>query len=659
MAKAKGMLFLVMFWLLMVSASGTGACSPANGADPNEVVRKAYQKFLDVKSYHMTMGVTTSMTVFGNNLNVVMNGESDVQVKPMLMKSIMTVKMNMGQNQSEQTILQYAEQAGDQFVVYSNAKNQWVKQSVPMVNPMNEYDNYFKGITSVTPVRETADATVYEVTVSGSYLRENIERAMASAGAKNMKLPMEIFNNLGDFKYTLFIDKKTAMISEMVIDLSDFIKTIGANIAEMPNVPEGQKKMLKEMFGNARMVTTVSFSQINGVGKIQIPQEAKNAVDAVGPSVKPADSLLNTNSGQQKVVGGPPIKIGVNLELSGGVAAFGQDALNGAQLAVKEANLSGGVLGRQVELVIQDNASDPNKAIGAMTALTSQDKVVAIIGPVASSYALAAAPVAKASRVLMVSPAASNPRVTVEGGQVKRYVFRACFIDPYQGRVMADFAAASLGAKRAAVFTDSTSNYSRSVSEVFQSVFTANGGKIVSQEVYLQKDQNFRNQLARIQDANPDVIFIPGYYQEAGLIIKQAREMGIGVPLLGADGWDTPALIQYAGHEALNNTYFSNHYSLQNSSPINSKFVDGYRLEYCKEPGAFSALGYDTVLLVLEAIKRANSTDPEKIRDALENIEIEGATGKISFDVFHNPVKSAVVIKMVDGRQTFFQKFDP
>ncbi len=282
-----------------------------------------------------------------------------------------------------------------------------------------------------------------------------------------------------------------------------------------------------------------------------------------------------------------------------------------------------------------------------------------MIGAVASTNSLSAAPVAERARIAMISPTSTNPRVTVERGQVKRYVFRACFIDPYQGKIMAEFAAGSLGARTAAIITDANSDYSREISQVFRSNFAANGGKIIAQESYRQKDEDFGEQITRLQDAKPDVIFVPGYYQEVGLFIKQAREAGITVPLLGGDGWDSTALVRIAGAEALNNAYFSNHYSPQDGSPAQNRFVAGFRQEYKTAPSAIGALGYDAALLILEAIKKANSADPEKIRDALENIETEGVTGKISFDAFHNPVKPAVIIKLVDGRQTFFQRISP
>lgn len=353
------------------------------------------------------------------------------------------------------------------------------------------------------------------------------------------------------------------------------------------------------------------------------------------------------------------IKIGGNLELSGNVASFGHEALRGAGLAVKEINHSGGVLGRQIEFVVMDNASQATESANAALALISQQKVVAIIGAVASSNTLGYIPVAEESRIPIISPTATNPKVTVSGGEVRKYVFRSSFVDPHQGRIMGNFAMDSLGAKRTAVIVDYSSDYSKGVAMIFKDTVLAKGGEMVAEETYLLRDQDFSRQLERVRDANPDVIFIPGYYQEVGPIIRQAREMGIMVPILGGDGWDSPKLVEYAGAEALNNTYFANHYSSQDPSAMVKKFNEAYKKEYYTEPEAISALSYDTVMILVAAIKKANSTEPEKIRDALETIQIEGVTGQISFDAFHNPVKPGVVIAMVNGKQTFYQRINP
>lgn len=664
MTKGKYSVRVLVLWLTVffMSFCSQITCSAAAVADPQETVIQASQKLQNLKNYHMTLGVTNSMKVQGKNISIGMNGEWDVQVKPMLMKNTMTMTTTTDLKKSEQTMLQYFEQVGDQLFLYLNVNNQWVKQSVPNYNPLSNYDIYLKMIKSVTLIRETPDSKVYEVTVDGSYLQDNFEQIMASTGMKNVKLPADLLKGVGDFKYNLFIDSNTGLISEMYMDMSDFMRTIGNNMADSANMSEGPKTALREMFNSAKLVIAISFSQFNSVEKIQIPQEARAGAASIATQPKqpdssppPSPSQVIPSDANMKAT----VKIGCNLELTGGVAQFGQEALNGARLAVKEANDSGGVLGRQIELIERDNASEPSQSVAVMATLVSQDKVVAVIGAVASSDSLSAAPVAEGSRIPMISPTSTNPRVTMEQGQLRRYVFRACFIDPYQGKIMAEFASGSLGAKTAAIITDSSSDYSRSISQVFQSNFVANGGKIAAQETYRQKDEDFSGQVTRIQEANPDVVFIPGYYQEAGRFIRQAREMGITVPLLGADGWDSPGLLQTAGAEALNNTYFSNHYSQQDGSPAGKRFADNYRREYKTGPSAISALGYDAALMVLEAIKKANSTEPEKIRTALETIEVEGATGKISFDVFHNPVKPAVVIQMVNGRQTLFQRINP
>ncbi|MCE5284513.1 MAG: ABC transporter substrate-binding protein [Pelosinus sp.] len=353
------------------------------------------------------------------------------------------------------------------------------------------------------------------------------------------------------------------------------------------------------------------------------------------------------------------VKIGGNIEMSGYNGSFGYDVLSGARLAVKEVNDSGGVLGRQVEFVVRDNASNAVESGNVMTALVSQDNIVAAVGPLTSSNSLSAALIAEDCRIPIITPTATNPKVTMEGNQVRRYVFREAFVDPYQGKIMSDFALGSLRAKTAAVIIDNSSDYSKSVALLFENYFTGNGGRIVLRDVYLPRDQDFSQQLARIQSVNADIIFIPGYYEEVGYIIRQAREMGITIPVLGTDSWDSPKLVKYAGITALNNTFFSNHYSPQERSLQNQRFVTAYQKEYTSDPNAMSALGYDALMLLVEAIKKVNSDDPEKIRDALESLHTEGVSGRISFNGLHNPIKSGVVIEMVDGKQTFLQRVDP
>jgi branched-chain amino acid transport system substrate-binding protein len=362
--------------------------------------------------------------------------------------------------------------------------------------------------------------------------------------------------------------------------------------------------------------------------------------------------------------GGQPeskdIKIGGNFEMSGGVAQYGQSAANGAKLAIKEANAAGGVLGKQLSFVLADNKSEPSESANAITKLITQDKVVAVLGAAASSNVLASAQVAQDNKVPVLTPTGTNPKITVDNGKVKEFVFRSCFIDPFQGKVMANFATNSLHVKTAAIYIDSSSDYSKGLAQNFEEAFVKNGGKVVIKEAFLQKDQDFKSTLTKIKAANPDVIYVPAYYEEVSKIIKQARELGITAPLLGSDGWDSPKLVDIAGAAALNNTYFTNHYSSDDKDPKVRSFVEAYKKEYGQEPDALAVLGYDGALMLIDAIKRAGSADPVKIKDALAQTKnLQVVTGVLSLDANHDPIKSAVIIEMKDGKQTFKEKINP
>jgi branched-chain amino acid transport system substrate-binding protein len=354
------------------------------------------------------------------------------------------------------------------------------------------------------------------------------------------------------------------------------------------------------------------------------------------------------------------IKIGANFEMTGGVAQYGQSAANGVKLAIKEANAKGGVLGKQLTLVIADNKSEASEAANAATKLITQDKVVAIIGPATSSNVLATAPIVQSNKVPMLTPTGTNPSLTFNNGKLNDYVFRSCFIDPFQGTIMANFAANSLKAKKAVIFIDSSSDYSKSLAKVFEETFAKDGGQVVATEAFLQKDQDFKAGLTKLKASNPDVIFVPAYYEEVSKIIKQARELGITAPMIGTDGWDSPKLAEMAGAAALNNTFFSNHYSTEDKDARVAKFVEDYKKEYGQVPDAFAALGYDGAMMMIDAIKRAGSADPVKIKEALEQTKgLQVVTGVLTVDAQHNPVKSAVIIEMKDGKQTFKEKVNP
>ena len=328
---------------------------------------------------------------------------------------------------------------------------------------------------------------------------------------------------------------------------------------------------------------------------------------------------------------GDTIKIGVNLELSGPVASYGTSEAAGIDLAVEEINAAGGIDGKEIKIVKVDNKSDNAEATGAATRLTDQEKVIAIIGAATSGATVAQAQIANDKKVPLISPSGTSPNVTVrDDGSVNEYVFRTSFIDPFQGTVAANFAANELNVKNVAIYADNASDYSKGLAASFKEDFEAAGGKIVAQESYVAKDSDFRSTLTRIKSANPEFIFIPGYYEEVGLIVKQAREMGIDVPLMGADGWDSPVLLDLAGAEALNNTFTTNHYSSEDPDGKIQEFNKKFEDKYGKSPDAFNALGYDTVYLLADAIKRAGGPDSTKIKDALaETTELEFITGTL------------------------------
>lgn len=350
-----------------------------------------------------------------------------------------------------------------------------------------------------------------------------------------------------------------------------------------------------------------------------------------------------------------PIKVGYYGDLSGRTSNFGQSTKNGVMMAADEINKAGGINGRQIEILSEDDEGRPEKAATVVTKLIDQDKVIALLGEVASGNSLAAAPKAQASHVPMISPSSTNPAVT----QVGDYIFRVCFIDPFQGEVMAKFAANTLHAKKAAIMEDFNSPYSRGLTEFFESSFKKLGGQVITKQSYTQGDRDYKGQLTSIRSANPDVIYVPGYYGEVGVIAKQAKQLGINVPLLGGDGWDAPQLFELGG-EALNGDYISNHYSVEDPSPAIQKFVSDFNSRYKIKPDALAALGYDAMRVLADAIKRAGTTNGPKLRDAIAATkDFPGVTGVITINAERNAVKSAVVLKIQDGKFVYQETIKP
>lgn len=366
--------------------------------------------------------------------------------------------------------------------------------------------------------------------------------------------------------------------------------------------------------------------------------------------------------GGSKGADGDTIKVGGLLEMTGGSASFGISGKNGIDLALKKINEKGVLGGKKLSLVVADTKSEASEATNGMQKLISQDKVVAVIGPNQSSAVIASGAINNGAKVVDITPMGTNPDVTVDPKtkQVKPYSFRTCFIDPFQGTVMASFASNELKVKRAAIYIDNTSDYAKGLAQFFKENFVKNGGQVVIEEAYLQKDTDFKSTLTKIKAAKPDFIYIPGYYQEVGLIVKQAREMGITVPMAGGDGWDSAKLPKIAGKAALENTFFSSLYSPDDTSDLNKEFVAEYKKAYNTNPDVFAALAYDSTLLVAKAIEDAGSADPAKIAEAMAKIKgFKGVSGEVTFNEEHNPIKSAVIIEHKDGKQTFKTKVNP
>lgn len=359
---------------------------------------------------------------------------------------------------------------------------------------------------------------------------------------------------------------------------------------------------------------------------------------------------------------GDTIKIGANFEITGGVAAFGQSQLNAIELAASEINAAGGVLGKKIEIIKSDNASKAEESTRVATKLITQDKVDILMGATTSTNTLAAVQVANDKKVPMVSASATNPNVTFDSkkGKLNEWVFRACFIDPFQGTVMANFSLNKLNAKTAVIFSDNAADYSKGLHKFYKEAFEKGGGKILAEESYQTKDTDFNAVLTRIKSLNPDVIYVPGYYEEVGKIVKQAREMGIDVPMMGGDGWDAPQLVEIAGAAALNNTFISNHYSPDDPDPKVKKFVDAYKAKYNAVPDSMAVLGYDGLYMIADAIKRAGSVDKVKVKEALAATkDFVGVTGTLTLDQNHDPVKAAVILEHKDGKQVFYDKVQP
>jgi branched-chain amino acid transport system substrate-binding protein len=380
--------------------------------------------------------------------------------------------------------------------------------------------------------------------------------------------------------------------------------------------------------------------------KLRLPPFLARATFAAGSALSLPNALHAAD----------PIKVGEYASLTGKEASFGQSSHKGLTLAFEEINAAGGALGRPIELLSEDNQTKPGESATAVKKLIARDKVIALVGEVASGRSLEAAPIAQAARIPMIAPAATNPKVTQTGN----YIFRVCFIDPFQGTVMAKFAREDLKAGKVAILSSVSNAYSVGLARFFRETFVAGGGAVVSEKNFSEGDKDFRAQLTAVKAAGADAVFVPGYYTEAALIVRQARDLGLRVPFFGGDGWEAPQLLQIGG-EALEGCYYSTHFSPENSDPVVQEFVKKFKARWNGEtPDAFAALGYDTAYVLTDALKRAGTTNGAKLRDALAATKnFAGVTGVTTIDANRDASKPAAILAIKGGKLTFFKTVAP
>jgi len=341
------------------------------------------------------------------------------------------------------------------------------------------------------------------------------------------------------------------------------------------------------------------------------------------------------------------LKVAVLAPLSGAVPTFGVSTRDGALLAIKEWNEKGGVLGMQVEAVVEDSQCEADPAVNAANKVIDQDKVKYIVGEVCSKASIPISEIAQEKQVVQISPTSTNANVTLKAdGSTKEYVFRACFIDPFQGTVGAKFAYDNLGAKTAFILLDQGNDYVRGLAEAFEAAYVEAGGEVVGKETYTSQDTDFSAILAKVAEAKPAVVYLPDYYNIVNLVTAQAKEKGITAAFVGGDGWDSADLDMAAAEGG----YYTNHYSPDDARPIVTEWIKRYQAEYGSVPDALATLAYDAMNLMLAAIQKAGVDDSVKVKDAMAGLEWEGVSGKITFDQFHNPIKAAVLLQVKDGK---------
>jgi branched-chain amino acid transport system substrate-binding protein len=362
-----------------------------------------------------------------------------------------------------------------------------------------------------------------------------------------------------------------------------------------------------------------------------------------------------TGSSSTSDATGDAIKIGAIGPLSGAASTYGISVKEGAQLLEKEVNDAGGINGKKIQFVFEDDQADPNSSMQAFNKLVDDEKVCAILGPVTSGATLAVAPNATSRQIPMITPTGTEPTITKVGGE---YMFRGCFVDSFQGEVLAKYSNETLKSKTAAVLYNSGSDYSKGIADSFKAKFEAAGGTVGEFLTYNDKDTDFKAQLTKIKSLNPDVLVLPDYYNVVGLIAKQARGMGIQSQFLGGDGWESEELTKI-GQDSVNGALYINHYYSGDTDTAVKSFVDSYKKDYNKEPDAFAALGYDSAKILVKAIEKAGKTDGAAIKDALAGMEITSVTGNIKFNDERSAIKSAAIIKVDGDKKVLAGKVNP
>jgi branched-chain amino acid transport system substrate-binding protein len=353
------------------------------------------------------------------------------------------------------------------------------------------------------------------------------------------------------------------------------------------------------------------------------------------------------------------IRLGLVAPLTGDVKTFGESVKNGFTVAVDEANAQGGINGQPIKTFIADDKNDPTEAANAGSKLINQDGVRLIIGSVSSKCSIPLSELCQSMGAVMITPTSTNPKVTLrDDGSRKALVFRACFIDPFQGAVAAKFALDNLKAKTAAILYDVGNDYVKGLAEFFRENFTKGGGSIVAYESYAKDDADFSALLTKVKKENPDILYVPDYYNKVALIAKQARQLGLKSVLMGGDGWDSPDMTKIAG-EAIDGGYFTNHYSPDDPRPEVQEWVRKYETRFGSKPDALATLAYDATSIMIEAVKSVGTDDPAKVRDALQAINKRAVSGSVTFDASGNPIKSAAILRYTSTGQEYVATVTP